>query len=125
MKQLVLYSLVFSYVDYTDEIPKITISDFYYDLDDVVLNDMVHRQVDQEHVENNIPMDHNLLQLFLEAMNPEMNANEMNDDDVAAMNEQLAEFLQQGIRFQQPNNEDEDVDEDGWQQDWDSDSFVY
>ena len=58
-------------------------------------------------------------------MNPEMNANEMNDDDVAAMNEQLAEFLQQGIRFQQPNNEDEDVDEDGWQQDWDSDSFVY
>ena len=101
------------------------IADFYYDMDEVVLNDMVHGQVDQEHVENNIPMDHNLLQLFLEAMNPEMNANEMNDDDVAAMNEQLAEFLQQGLQFQQPNNDNEDEDEDGWQQDWDSDSFVY
>ena len=47
----------------------------------------------------------------------------MNDDDVAAMNEQLAEFLQQGLQFQQPNNDNDN--EDGWQQDWDSDSFVY
>lgn len=88
------------------------------------MENMIHRQVDERRVNNNIPMDHNWIQMFFEAMNPEMNANEVNDDDVAAINEQMMEFLQNGNIQLGGNNENGDVDEDGWQQDWDSDYSV-
>lgn len=87
-----------------------------------IFNDLPQRQMEQQlnamMVENNVPADHNLLRLFFEALNPEMNANELNDDDVAALQEQMLEMLNAphpgGL---QGGEEEEEV----WQQDWNSD----
>lgn len=65
-------------------------------------------------VPNNVPADHNMLRLFLEALNPNMNAAELNDDDVAALQEQMNEMLDAGI----VNGEE---GEGEWQEDWNSD----
>ena len=92
------------------------------------MNDIVggfqRRQLEEElenqlagmRVPNNIPADHNLLRLFLEALNPNMNAAELNDDDVAALQEQMNELLEAGVLPQQQQEGEEE-----WQQDWNSD----
>lgn len=81
-----------------------------------VLGDLHQRQLDDQlnamMVENNVPVDHNLFQLFFEALNPAMNANELNDDDVAALQEQMNEIL---------NAQPEAPQEEVWQEDWNSD----
>lgn len=88
------------------------------------MNDIVggfqRRQLENQlagmRVPNNIPADHNLLRLFLEALNPNMNAAELNDDDVAALQEQMNELLEAGVLPQQQQEGEEE-----WQQDWNSD----
>ena len=75
-------------------------------------------QLEGMRVPNNIPADHNLLQLFLEALNPNMNAAELNDDDIAALQEQINEIMETGGGANIIGDED---DEGEWQQDWDSD----
>lgn len=92
-----------------------------------ILGDLRQRQLEEQmanqlegmRVPNNIPVDHNLLQLFFEALNPNMNAAELNDDDIAAMQEQIDEILMAGGGANIVENED---DEGEWQQDWDSDN---
>lgn len=80
-----------------------------------MMEEQIDQEINQRRVQNNIPADHNLLRLFLETFNPEMNANELNDDDVAAIYEQYEEILR--MQQQQQNGNDEGE----WQQDWDSD----
>ena len=88
-----------------------------------IVGDFQRRQLEEQmdnqlagmRIPNNIPADHNLLRLFIEALNPNMNAAELNDDDVAALQEQVNELLEAGALPQQPDAEDE------WQQDWNSD----
>ena len=75
-------------------------------------------QLEGMRVPNNIPADHNLLQLFLEALNPNMNAAELNDDDIAALQEQINEIMETGGGANIVGDED---GEGEWQQDWDSD----
>ena len=79
------------------------------------LEEQLENQLAGMRVPNNIPADHNLLRLFLEALNPNMNAAELNDDDVAALQEQMNELLEAGVLPQQQGEEEE------WQQDWNSD----
>lgn len=80
------------------------------------MQDQIMQELEGRRIQNNIPADHNWLQLFLETLNPELNANELNDDEVAAIQEQYAELLM----MQQQHDGD---DEGEWQQDWDSDYF--
>ena len=80
------------------------------------LEEQLENQLAGMRVPNNIPADHNLLRLFLEALNPNMNAAELNDDDVAALQEQMNELLEAGVLPQQQQEGEEE-----WQQDWDSD----
>ena len=82
-----------------------------------MVEEQVAQELEQRLVLNNIPVDHNLLRLFLETFNPEMNANELNDDDIAAIQEQYMEMLHMQ-RANQRNEEEE------WEQDWDSDWCV-
>lgn len=79
------------------------------------LEEQLENQLAGMRVPNNIPADHNLLRLFLEALNPNMNAAELNDDDVAALQEQMNELLEAGVLPQQQQEGEE------WQQDWNSD----
>ena len=89
-----------------------------------ILGDLRQRQLEEQmanqlegmRIPNNIPADHNLLQLFLEALNPNMNAAELNDDDIAALQEQINEIMETG-----GGANIVDDDEGEWQQDWDSD----
>lgn len=78
------------------------------------MEEQVAQELEQRRVLNNIPVDHNLLRLFLETFNPEMNANELNDDDIAAIQEQYMEMLH--MQHQNQGNGEEE-----WEQDWDSD----
>ena len=80
------------------------------------LEEQLENQLAGMRVPNNIPADHNLLRLFLEALNPNMNAAELNDDDVAALQEQMNELLEAGVLPQQQQEGEEE-----WQQDWKSD----
>ena len=80
------------------------------------LEEQLENQLAGMRVPNNIPADHNLLRLFLEALNPNMNAAELNDDDVAALQEQMNELLEAGVLPQQQQEGEEE-----WQQDWNSD----
>ena len=80
------------------------------------LEEQLENQLAGMRVPNNIPADHNLLRLFLEALNPNMNAAELNDDDVAALQEQMNEMLEAGVLPQQQQEGEEE-----WQQDWNSD----
>ena len=80
------------------------------------LEEQLENQLAGMRVPNNIPADHNLLRLFLEALNPNMNAAELNDDDVAALQEQINELLEAGVLPQQQQEGEEE-----WQQDWNSD----
>ncbi len=87
-----------------------------------IMGDLRQQQLEQQlenqlagmRVPNNVPADHNMLRLFLEALNPNMNAAELNDDDVAALQEQMNEMLDAGI----VNGEE---GEGEWQEDWNSD----
>ena len=101
-------------IDFTDDIPEFTVMDLLENAHEHVMEEQIANELDARRIFNNIPADHNLLQLFLETFNPEMNANELNDDDIAAIQEQYNEILmmQQG----QVQNEEEE-----WQQDWISD----
>ena len=78
------------------------------------MEEQVAQELEQRRVLNNIPVDHNLLRLFLETFNPEMNANELNDDDIAAIQEQYMEMLHM-------QNQNQGNGEEEWEQDWDSD----
>lgn len=80
------------------------------------LEEQLENQLAGMRVPNNIPADHNLLRLFLEALNPNMNAAELNDDDVAALQEQMNELLEADVLPQQQQEGEEE-----WQQDWNSD----
>ena len=80
------------------------------------LEEQLENQLAGMRVHNTIPADHNLLRLFLEALNPNMNAAELNDDDVAALQEQMNELLEAGVLPQQQQEGEEE-----WQQDWNSD----
>ena len=80
------------------------------------LEEQLENQLAGMRVPNNIPADHYLLRLFLEALNPNMNAAELNDDDVAALQEQMNELLEAGVLPQQQQEGEEE-----WQQDWNSD----
>ena len=80
------------------------------------LEEQLENQLAGMRVPNNIPADHNLLRLFLEALNPNMNAAELNDDDVAALQEQMNELLEAGVLPQQQQEGEEE-----WKQDWNSD----
>ena len=80
------------------------------------LEEQLENQLAGMRVPNNIPADHNLLRLFLEALNPNMNAAELNDDDVAALQEQMNELLEAGVLPQQQQEGEEE-----WQQDWNTD----
>ena len=80
------------------------------------LEEQLENQLAGMRVPNNIPADHNLLRLFLEALNPNMNAADLNDDDVAALQEQMNELLEAGVLPQQQQEGEEE-----WQQDWNSD----
>ena len=80
------------------------------------LEEQLENQLAGMRVPNNIPADHNLLRLFLEALNPNMDAAELNDDDVAALQEQMNELLEAGVLPQQQQEGEEE-----WQQDWNSD----
>ena len=80
------------------------------------LEEQLETQLAGMRVPHNIPADHNLLRLFLEALNPNMNAAELNDDDVAALQEQMNELLEAGVLPQQQQEGEEE-----WQQDWNSD----
>ena len=80
------------------------------------LEEQLENQLAGMRVPNNIPADHNLLRLFLEALNPNMNAAELNDDDVAVLQEQMNELLEAGVLPQQQQEGEEE-----WQQDWNSD----
>lgn len=108
-------------VDYTDNIPEVELRD--------IIDDLPQRQMEERlnamMVENNVPADHNLLRLFFEALNPEMNANELNDDDVAALQEQVLEMMNAqngGMLQQQPGGEEE---AEVWQEDWNSDEEAF
>ena len=79
------------------------------------LEEQLENQLAGMRVPNNIPADHNLLRLFIEALNPNMNAAELNDDDVAALQEQMNELLEAGVLPQQQQEQEE------WEQDWHSD----
>lgn len=79
------------------------------------LEEQLENQLAGMRVPNNIPADHNLLRLFIEALNPNMNAAELNDDDVAALQEQMNELLEAGVLPQQQQEQEE------WEQDWNSD----
>ena len=94
-----------------------------------IIDDLPQRQMEERlnamMVENNVPADHNLLRLFFEALNPEMNANELNDDDVAALQEQVLEMMNAqngGMMQQQPGGEEE---AEVWQEDWNSDDEAF
>ena len=80
------------------------------------LEEQLENQLAGMRVPNNIPADHNLLRLFLEALNPNMNAAELNDDDMAALQEQMNELLEAGVLPQQQQEGEEE-----WQQDLNSD----
>ena len=80
------------------------------------LEEQLENQLAGMRIPNNIPADHNLLRLFIEALNPNMNAAELNDDDVAALQEQMNELLEAGVLPQQQQEGEEE-----WQQDWNSD----
>ena len=80
------------------------------------LEEQLENQLAGMRVPNNIPADHNLLRLFLEALNNNMNAAELNDYDVAALQEQMNELLEAGVLPQQQQEGEEE-----WQQDWNSD----
>ena len=106
-------------VDYTDNIPEVELRD--------IIDDLPQRQMEEQlnamMVENNVPADHNLLRLFFEALNPEMNANELNDDDVAALQEQVLEMMNaQNGGMMQPGGEEE---AEVWQEDWNSDEEAF
>ena len=45
----------------------------------------LQEQLEGMRVDHNVPVDHDLFRLFFEALNPNMNVNELNDDDVAAL----------------------------------------
>ena len=87
-----------------------------------IMGDLRQQQLEQQlenqlagmRVPNNVPADHNMLRLFLEALNPNMNAVELNDDDVAALQEQMNEMLDAGIMNREEGEEE-------WQEDWNSD----
>ena len=79
------------------------------------LEEQLENQLAGMRVPNNIPADHNLLRLFIEALNPNMNAAELNDDDVAALQEQMNELLEARVLPQQQQEQEE------WEQDWNSD----
>ena len=92
-----------------------------YNIDDIVagaqrqqLEAQLEEQLNGLRVNHNVPVDHALFRLFFEALNPNMNVNELNDDDVAALQEQMNEILDGGHL---PDQEGEGE----WQQDWNSD----
>ena len=92
-----------------------------YNIDDIVagaqrqqLEAQLEEQLNGLRVNHNVPVDHDLFRLFFEALNPNMNVNELNDDDVAALQEQMNEILDGGHL---PDQEGEGE----WQQDWNSD----
>ena len=102
------WSLVIWTLDYTEDFPEVDMNEVLGDLHQRQLDDQLNAMM----VENNVPVDHNLFQLFFEALNPAMNANELNDDDVAALQEQMNEIL---------NAQPEAPQEEVWQEDWNSD----
>ena len=105
-------------VDYTSDIPEVDLRD--------IIDDIPQRQMEERlnamMVENNVPADHNLFRLFFEALNPEMNANELNDDDVAALQEQVFEMMNAQAAVGGGAGEEE---EEVWQEDWNSDEEQY
>ena len=76
----------------------------------------LQEQLEGMRVDHNVPVDHDLFRLFFEALNPNMNVNELNDDDVAALQEQMNEILEGNVLVHPNENE-----EGEWQQDWNSD----
>ena len=89
------------------------------DIQQQVLEERLEEQLAAMRVPMNVPLDHNLFQLFLEALNPGINANELNDDDLAAYQEQLNEMVLNG---DVPLGREEE--EEQWEEDWDSDLRV-
>lgn len=90
-------------------------------MDDIVagaqrqqLEAQLEAQLNGLRVNHNVPVDHDLFRLFFEALNPNMNVNELNDDDVAALQEQMNEILDGGNLEGQEGG-------DEWQEDWNSD----
>lgn len=106
--------IVWYNIDFAEGIPEVTVNDILRHVRVNQMEERIQEMMNAQRVDNNIPVEHNLLRLFLETINPEMNANELNDDDVAALYEQYEEILQQQMNV---GNEDEGE----WQQDWDSD----
>ena len=80
------------------------------------LEEQLENQLAGMRVPNHIPADHKLIRLFLESLNRNMIASELNDDDVAALQEQMNELLEAGVLPQQQQEGEEE-----WQQDWNSD----
>lgn len=106
--------VVYYYVDFAEGIPEVTVNDILRHVHVNQMEERIGEMMNAQRVDNNIPVDHNWLRLFLETINPEINANELNDDDVAALYEQYEEILQQQMNMG-------DDGEGEWQQDWDSD----
>lgn len=111
-------------VDYTDNIPEVELRD--------IIDDLPQRQMEEQlnamMVENNVPADHNLFRLFFEALNPNMNANELNDDDVAALQEQVLEMMNAqngGMMQQQQQQAGGEEEAEVWQEDWNSDNEAF
>ncbi|OAO14465.1 hypothetical protein AV274_3768 [Blastocystis sp. ATCC 50177/Nand II] len=100
--------------NFTDDLPEYNIDDIVAGAQRQQLEAQLEEQLNGLRVNHNVPVDHDLFRLFFEALNPNMNVNELNDDDVAALQEQMNEILDGGHL---PDQEGEGE----WQQDWNSD----